>query len=264
MNRVRQLLEAGRPAIGTWLSLGSVPVADVLGRGGFDWLLIDGQHSPVGPAEMFELARTVVAAGASPVIRVGGLDPYAFNQALDAGAHGVMVPTISTSEAAARAVSLATYPPGGERSIGGYWAQHSFALPRAEYLAAGAPALVVLQIESRQAVERIDEILDVAGVDVCFVGPQDLAASLGLTPRLDGTEPVYLAAIERIRTSAARRKMPLGILTGTIESARWHLEHGFQMLAVATDARLLGSAAQEISVALAEPSSKPSERTSRG
>lgn len=258
MNRLRELLRAGRPAIGTWLSLGSANVADVLGRGGFDWLLIDGQHSPVGPAEMFELARTVAGTGGSPVIRVGGLDPHAFNQALDAGAHGVMVPSIATPEAAARAVSLATYPPGGERSIGGFWAHHAFRQPRGEYLAAGAPALVVLQIESRDAVRRADEILATGGIDVCFIGPQDLAASLGLTPQLDSSEPSYLAALGAITTAAQRRHVPLGVLTGTVAGAAWHLEHGFTMIAVATDARFLEAAARDITTALA--SSTPQGR----
>jgi 4-hydroxy-2-oxoheptanedioate aldolase len=251
VNRLRELLKTGRPALGTWLSLAAPNVADVLGRCGFDWLLIDGQHSPVGPAEAFELARTVASTGASPVVRVGGLDAGAFNQALDAGAHGLMVPSVATPEEAARAVALATYPPRGERSIGGYRAQHAFGITRADYLALGAPALVAIQIESGLAVKRLDEILAVEGVDVCFVGPQDLAASLGLMPRLDSTEPAYQAALDAIIAAAVRRGTALGILTGTLEGAIELRQRGFTMIAISTDARLLEVSARDITLAFA-------------
>jgi 4-hydroxy-2-oxoheptanedioate aldolase len=224
----------------------------VLGRVGLDWLLIDGQHSPLGPAEIFEMARTVVSTGVSPVIRVAGSEAADFAQALDAGAHGVMVPMVSSPDAARRAVALATYPPRGERSIGGFWAHHAFGMARAEYLASGAPALVIIQLEGREAVERVDEILAVEGIDACFVGPQDLAASLGLPPILDSQEPAYLTALETIRSAALRHGLPVGILTGGLEGALRHLEHGFTMVAVGTDARLLEASGLEITRATAE------------
>lgn len=246
MSRLREQLLAERPAIGCWLSLGSPPVADVLARAGFDWLLIDGQHSPVGPAEMTAISRTVFAAGASPVIRVSSLEPATVNQALDAGAHGIMVPAVSDARQAERAVSLATYPPRGVRSIGGYGAQHHFGLSRGDYLAAGRPAMIIVQIEDARAVDMADEILGVDGIDACFVGPQDLCASLGLTPRLDSQEERYLEALDRISEAARRRRIVLGILAGDAESAAGYLRAGFRMVAVSTDARLLESAAKRV------------------
>lgn len=250
-SRIAERLRSGRPALGTWLSLGSAAVADVLGRTGFDFLLVDGQHSPIGPAEMSEISRAVLATGASPVIRVASLDGAAVAHALDRGAHAVMVPSVSTAEDARRAVELATFPPAGRRSIGGYGAPHAFGASRDEYLAAGAPALVVIQIEDAAAVDRLDQILAVPGIDVCFIGPQDLAASLGAPAQLDSRDPRYRAALERIVSVAKDRGVCLGILAGTIESAMESLDLGFRMVAVATDVRLLQSAADSIMVPLA-------------
>jgi 2-keto-3-deoxy-L-rhamnonate aldolase RhmA len=125
-------------------------------------------------------------------------------------------------------------------------------MTRVDYLALGAPALVVLQIESQEAVARMDEILAIDGIDVCFVGPQDLAASLGLAPQLDSAEPRYLAALETIVAAASRHGVPLGILVGSREAADRQLTRGFQMIAVGTDARLLEDRAREITAALAE------------
>jgi len=125
-------------------------------------------------------------------------------------------------------------------------------MTRADYLALGAPALVAIQIESGLAVKRVDEILAVKGVDVCFVGPQDLAASLGLTPRLDSTEPAYQAALDAIIAAAVRRGTALGILTGTLEGAIELRQRGFTMIAVSTDARLLEVSARDITLAFAE------------
>jgi 2-keto-3-deoxy-L-rhamnonate aldolase RhmA len=244
VNPLRRRLEGGQIALGTWLSLGSPNVAEVLAHAGFDWLLIDGQHSPIGPAETFDLSRLVAAAGVSPVVRVASADAALINHALDAGAHGVMVPMVDSSEAAARVVAVSMYPPKGERSIGGYRAQYSFGASRADYLASGGEPLVVIQIEDRRAVDRIDEILAVGGLDVCFVGPQDLAASLGLPPILDSAEPRYVDALARIVHSAQRHNVGLGILTATIEAAERHVDQGFRLIAVSTDARLLGESAR--------------------
>ena len=249
MTPVADRLRAGRPAIGAWLSLASANVADVLGRTGFDWLLIDGQHSPLGPAEIFDLVRVVVGTGASPIVRVRQLDAADIADALDAGAHGVMVPMISSPDAAARAVTMATYPPRGTRSIGGYGAHHAFGMARADYLAAGAPALIIIQLEDAEAVDRADEILAVEGIGACFVGPQDLAAALGVAPVLDSREPAYLAALEKIRSAAARHGVPVGILTGSVEDALRHLDLGFTMVAVSTDARLLERSGREVTTA---------------
>jgi 4-hydroxy-2-oxoheptanedioate aldolase len=249
MNPLRTILDTDRPAIGTWLSLGSPNVAEILARSGLDWLLIDAQHSAIGPAEVLDLVRTVAAGGASPVVRVASADGQLIGQALDSGAHGVMVPMVADPETAMRVVSVAAYPPKGERSIGGFRGQFGFALSRSDYLVSGGQPLIAIQIENREGLDRVDEILSVDGLDVCFVGPQDLAASLGLQPVLDSTEPTYAKALERIVRSAQDYQVRLGILTATNEGAERYRAMGFALIAISTDARVLAEAASALSTA---------------
>ncbi len=176
-----RILANGQPAIGCWLSLGSPGAAEILGRAGFDWLLIDQQHSAVGSDSLLDMIRAVNVSGSSPIVRVPRNEPQWFEQALDSGAHGVMVPMVSDRKAAEQAVMSARYPPHGLRSIGGYRAQFSFGLARDAYLLQAHQIIEVwVQIEDQRAVKHADAIANVPGVTGLFVGPQDLAASLGL------------------------------------------------------------------------------------
>lgn len=233
----------GRPARGCWLSLGSTGAAEILGRAGFDWLLIDQQHSAVGPELLLEMVRAVNASGSSPMVRIPRNEPNWFDQALDAGAHGVMVPMISDQPSAERAVASARYPPHGSRSIGGYRAQYSFAIPREEYLhEAGAMIELWMQIEDREAVKNADAIANVPGVTGLFVGPQDLAADLGLSPVIEPNDERFEDALERLLQVSARSGRPLGILTSDADSAERRVQQGFEIVAISSDARILASA----------------------
>lgn len=229
-----------QPAFGCWLSLASPSVAEVLGHVGFSWLLIDQQHSPVGPELLVEMVRAVNVSGTSPVVRVARNEPQLFDQALDAGAHGVMVPMVSHEESARRAVRSAGYPPIGDRSIGGYRAQYSFDMARDAYLAQASSFLEVwVQIEDRTALENAEAIANVPGVTGLFIGPQDLAASLGLTPTLEPASREFEDALEHLLGVATRTGCPLGILVPDLASARRRAEQGFRIIAVSSDARIL-------------------------
>lgn len=248
MNRmethVRVVAGSGRPAIGTWLSLGSAGAAEILGRAGFDWLLIDQQHSAVGPETLLGMIRAINLTGRSPIVRIPKNEPNWFDQALDSGAHGVMVPMISDEESARQAVSSAQYPPSGDRSIGGYRAQFSFDVDRDHYLSQSSDAVELwLQIEDARAVENASAIAAVPGVTGLFVGPQDLAASLGLEPSLQPSEPAFQDALDHLLTVTKHSGVPLGILVPDVQSAERRIDQGFRILAVSSDARLLASGA---------------------
>lgn len=236
---------AASAAIGAWLSLGSPAVAEVLASCGFSWALIDQQHSAIGPTEMLQLVRTLGPTSAAPIVRIPANSPEYFAYALDAGAHGVMVPMIETREQAEAAVEAFRYPPGGARSIGGYRAHLAFKLDRQEYLRA-PPGRLILQIEHRRAVENADEIASVAGVDALFVGPQDLSASYGLEPSVTVTDPVANAALDHLVEITRKAKMDVGILCDNVASAREYVRRGFTMVAVGTDASMLTSAGRAI------------------
>lgn len=235
-----RILKADQPSFGCWLSLASPSVAEVLGHVGFSWLLIDQQHSPVGPELLVEMVRAVNVSGTSPVVRVARNEPQLFDQALDAGAHGVMVPMVSDEESAWQAVRRSTYPPAGQRSIGGYRAQFSFGMARDTYLADASNFIEVwVQIEDRTAVENAEAIAKVPGVTGLFIGPQDLAASLGLTPTLEPASREFDDALDHLLAATARSGCPLGILVPDLASARHRADQGFRIIAVGSDARIL-------------------------
>jgi 4-hydroxy-2-oxoheptanedioate aldolase len=245
--RVTRMLTAEEPVIGAWLSLGSPAAAEILGGAGFDWLLVDQQHSAVGPEMLLAMIRAINVTGCSPVVRVLRNEPAWINQALDSGAHGVMVPMVSDRRAAEEASMSARYPPLGQRSIGGYRAQYSFGMSRADYLAKSSEFVQVwVQIEDRLAVRNAEAIASVPGVTGLFVGPQDLAASLGLEPVLEPTAPAFQDALDHLLDVSVRSRRPLGILVPDRESAGRRLREGFRIVAISGDARILADSGPKL------------------
>lgn len=243
--RIQRALRDGGVALGTWLSLASTGSAEMLANTGLDWLLIDQQHTSIGPSETLDLIRAVNCGAASPVVRIPTNARGSYDQALDSGAHAIMVPGIESVAEAQRAVACSSYPPLGERSTGGYRAQYSFHLSRPDYLRLGPP-LLILQIEHIRAVERIDEIVLVEGVDAFFIGPQDLSSSMGLPPSLAPATDAFEGALQRVREACMKAMVPLGILVPDVGSARQRLREGFRIVAVSTDAAFVADRGQDI------------------
>lgn len=245
-NLVKEKIERGEPALGAWLSLPSVPEARIMARLGFDWLTIDMEHSAQNPALMADMVAIIADAGTSaPMVRIPVNGVEWFKWALDAGAWGVIVPMVNTREEAQRAVELAKYPPAGSRSIGGAFGPYGFGITDWPSYArtANDEILVIVQIESAQGLQHVDEILSVPGIDVAFVGPNDLHAQLGLTPSSDGTEPEFLDALERIKAAARKHHVTPGIFSGSGEAAAERIRQGFQVISVTTDISSMISAA---------------------
>ena len=164
--------------VGSWLSWGFPPVAELMARAGFDWLVVDQEHTAIGVAEMHQLVQVVSLAGCVPLVRVPLNDPVPIKHALDAGAHGVLVPQVNTAEEAALAVARAYYPPRGVRGAGLARAQ-GYGLGFEHHRTwAERETIVIVQIEHITAVENLESILAVDGVDGFIVGPYDLSASL--------------------------------------------------------------------------------------
>ncbi len=237
-NQVKEKLKRGEPALGAWLSLPSVPSARIMARLGFDWLVVDMEHSAHNPALMADMVATIVDAGTSaPIVRVPANGVEWFKWALDAGAWGVVVPMVNTREEAQRAVEFAKYPPRGTRSIGGAFGPYGFGITDwPEYARiANDETLVIVQIESAPALQNLDAILSVDGIDVAFVGPNDLHAQIGLAPSSDGAEPAFMEALERIKDSARAHHVATGIFSSNGEAAAQRIRQGFQMISVTTD-----------------------------
>jgi 4-hydroxy-2-oxoheptanedioate aldolase len=243
-NHTLARLRAGQPALGMWLQLGSVNAARMLAAQGlYDWLLVDLEHSPVEietAARMLTAIADVSGGRVTPLCRVIAGTMHHIKQALDAGAQGVLVPMVSTAQEARDVVRFSRFPPEGERGGGGLAPHLSYATNRAEYSAqANREVLVGIQIETREAIDNLDSILDVPGLDLIFIGPNDLHMSYGLPPRYWSDEPAFLNAVERVRAGCQARGLPLGILTGDGAAGKARRADGFTFIGLGTDANTL-------------------------
>ncbi len=189
-------LAANELTIGSWLSFGFPPIAELMARAGFDWLVVDQEHTAIGVAEMHGLVQVIDRTGPVPLVRVAANDPVYIKQALDAGAHGVVVPMVNSVQDAEDAVARAHYMPRGIRGAGLARAQE-YGLGFAQYREwAVRETVVIAQIEHIDAVHALEAILGVEGIDGFIVGPYDLSASLGHPG--DWTHPDVDAALREV------------------------------------------------------------------
>lgn len=194
---LKQRLATGDVTVGSWLSFGYPSVCEVMATAGFDWLVVDMEHTAIDVSQAQQLIRIIDLAGCVPLVRVGENDPLAIKRAMDAGAHGVIVPMVNTPDEARRAVSSALYPPAGTRGVG-LGRAHAYGLAFEQYKAwAERETVVIVQIEHIEGVRNMEEILAVEGVDGFIVGPYDLSGSLGRPG--DFTHPEVATALDKVR-----------------------------------------------------------------
>ncbi len=221
-NLLKDKLQKGEAVIGTFISLGHPDVTEVLSRMGFDWLLIDGEHSVISLEAMTLMMQAMNGSNCTPIVRPQWNDMVIIKRILDIGAHGVLIPWVNTREQAEYAVRACRYPPVGLRGYG----PRRAALNDPDYMrTANDEILVIVQIETREAVDNVDEILAVDGIDACYIGPFDLAMSYGLgPPKWD--DPEYLAAFDRVLGAANKAGKPAGMFA-TSANIQWAVEKGF-------------------------------------
>jgi len=246
-NPVKLALKAGKPSVGTWLSLGNITAARFLARAGFAWLTVDIEHSLVDWETATHMFASIADAGCTALARVPANRHDHIKRVLDNGAHGIVVPMVNSREEAQAAVAAAKYPPVGNRSVGGSAHALNFDTTANEYYArANDEILVILQCEHITAVENADAIFSVPGIDAIFVGPHDLAASMrsadGKPPSGEATTQV----MKRIFDACRRNKVPAGLHCGSAEEARIRIDEGWQFLAVASELRFMLNAAEEV------------------
>jgi 4-hydroxy-2-oxoheptanedioate aldolase len=238
----------GRTALGLWMTVPGSIGAEIFAGAGVDYVCVDQQHGVIDYDSMVPMFQAIRAEGTAPITRVLSNDPFLIMKALDAGAWGVIVPLVNDAEDAARAVSACRYPPRGIRSYGPVRAARVIGSRDPEEL--GGEVLCLVMVETREALERVEEIASTPGVDGIYIGPSDLALSLGLPPTLDVTEDAHVEAVNRIREACHRNGIAAGIHAASGEWARKHTEAGFDIVTVATDAALLRAAAlRELDVA---------------
>jgi len=239
---LKSKLAKGKLTLGSWITLAHPAVAEIMSRAGFDWLAIDLEHSVITIREAEELIRVVELSGVSPLVRLSVNDPVQIKRVMDAGSHGVIVPMVNSVSDAEQAVQAVRYPPEGKRGVGLARAQgygSSFDRYR-EWI--NRESVVIVQVEHIEAVDNLEAILSVEGVDGFIVGPYDLSGSLGVTGQFD--HPSMKKSMERIRIVGLSSGKAFGIhvIEPNVEELRQRLDEGYNFVAYSLDIRMLDRA----------------------
>jgi 2-keto-3-deoxy-L-rhamnonate aldolase RhmA len=225
------------------VTLGSPEVAELLASVGFDWLFLDAEH---GPLEALTMQRMMQGAGARApcLVRVAAHKEVPIKKALDIGAAGIIAPMVNTAEQARRVVSVSKYAPQGTRGAG-LGRAHSYGLKFQEYVQrANADTAVIVQVEHIQAVENIEAIVRVPGIDAVLVGPYDLAASLSRMGEVN--HPEVVSTIEHVTEVCQTKDIPLGIFGTSAVAVRKYMERGYTLIVAGVDTIMLGEAARRL------------------
>ncbi len=249
-NIVMRKLKEGKSTLGSWICLNSPLIANVMAEAGFEWLTIDTEHGVMDYREMVEMIRAILSTQTVPIVRVAWNDPSLIKRALDAGAMGIIIPMVMSAEEAIKSVEAVRFPPKGKRSVVGVAAE---ILHGSDYIElANEQILLAVQIEHIDAVACADEICAVEGVDVIFIGPYDLAASMGLLGTEFKQNFNWKSAVQKVLDSARKAKKAAGIHAQTVEEAISYIRQGFQFVALGSDIQFLRFAVDLIASALRE------------
>lgn len=246
MNNLIDLLKAGSPVVGTWLNSGSPIVAELMARAGFDFICVDVEHSAVDLPQTQQLFQAIRSGdpNCAAIVRLHGVDYSLVKRYLDSGARGVVAPLVRTKAEAELLVQATKYPPMGLRGVG-FCRANDYGMRLADECAkANAEILVAVQIEHIEAVDNIDEILSVEGIDAVFIGPYDLSASMAITGQFE--HPDYIEARERILAACNRHKIIPGLHVVTPEPQQVIDRHaeGYRFIAYSLDITMLTTACQ--------------------
>lgn len=244
-NKLKQLWDAGRPAINGWLSIGNPLTAEIMAAQGYDSLTIDAQHGALDYGAVLPMLQAMRASGATPMVRVPWREPGAVMKALDAGAQGIICPMVNSAAEAAEFASYMRYPPQGCRSFGPTRASFAYG---GYGPAANDQVLALAMIETAQGVDNLDEIAATPGIDGIYIGPADLTLGTQqgrLAPGFDREEEVMVQMIRRILAACKANGIRACIHCGTPEYAARAIGWGFDLTTVSGDTRLLSAGAAE-------------------
>ena len=235
-------LRNGRCTIGSWITLAHPAIAEIMAKAGFDWLTVDMEHSVLTIREAEELIRVIDLCGVTPLVRLSANDSVQIKRVMDAGAHGVIVPMVNSAAEAEQAVTAVRYPPEGRRGVGLARAQ-GYGTSFDQYLNwVNRNALVIVQVEHIKAVDNLEAILSVEGVDGYIVGPYDLSGSLGVPGEFD--HPLMKNAMQRIEAIGKDSGKAPGIhvIEPKPDELKSRIEQGYRFVAYSLDVRMLDCA----------------------
>ena len=238
---LRQRWKDGQPVFGAWAAMPCAFSVELMAQSGVGYVCMDQQHGLVDYADTLAMYRAAEGRGAAPLTRVPANESWMIAKALDAGAQGVVVPLVNNRAQAVAAVAACRYPPHGIRSYGPIRAALTSGLRDTESLGS---MLCFVMVETREALQNIDEIASTPGLDGIYIGPADLALGLGLPPDLDKTEPEHIAAVSRILDACLHHDIVAGIQCSSGTSGKAYAEQGFRFITVIKDTALLQAAAR--------------------
>ena len=251
-NTVKRAWRDGERTIGAWLGTPSAHIAESMAHAGFDWLCIDMQHGVIDYNDTVEMLRGISTTDTVPFVRVPWNDPPTLMKVLDAGAYGVVIPLVNNREEAERAVWACRYPPQGGRSFGP--ARATMYAGDGYVDEANDEIAVICMIETAEALDNLDEILGVEGVDCAYIGPSDLAYALGMQPAGDNPDPRHQETVLSVLEACQRHGVTPGCHTGSVEYTTKWLDAGFQMVTLGQDSAFMRRAAGQDLAAAREQS----------
>lgn len=246
MNNIKQKLAQGEATLGTWQMIGNTSISEILCQAGYEWVTIDMEHTGIDVDDALELIRVIDLCGKTSAVRVSVNDFTLIKRVLDSGAKIIIVPMVMNREDAEKAVNAVYYPPRGTRGVGLSRAQR-YGFGFEEYKAHfEEEAVVVAQIEHIDAVDHLEEILSVDGIDATIIGPYDLSGSLGYPGEFD--RQVFLDALRKYEEISQKLKKPMGyhIVKPTKEDVEEHVRKGYQFIALGFDSFFIGEKSKEV------------------
>lgn len=242
---LKKRLKERELTIGSWIQIGNTDVAEIMAKAGFDWLVVDMEHSAVSISQAHSLIQVIDLAGCVPLIRLSNNDPTLIKRVMDAGAHGIIVPNVNSADEAIAAVKATQYPPNGMRGVG-LWRAQGFGFNFDEYKKwQASESIVIVQIEHIDGVNNLEAILNTDGVDGFIIGPYDLSASLGIPGEFE--HPDFKKALETVL--GVSKKM--GALMGThvvkpdIKKVKEKIKEGYSFIAYSIDTLFLGQSCRD-------------------
>jgi 2-dehydro-3-deoxyglucarate aldolase len=235
---IRRALGEGKASIGSWMQIPHPSIAEILGQAGYDWVAIDMEHGAIGAHQLPDLFRALELGETLPLVRLAQGEHKDCKQALDAGAGGVIVPMVESAEQLIRVRDACRWPPSGKRGVG-FSRANLFGKHFEAYTEEAQAPLLIAMIEHAHAVEKLEEIVAVEGVDAILIGPYDLSASMGLTGKFE--TPEFVSVMDRIRSVCAAFRMPCGlhVVQPDQEQLAQRLTEGYRFLAYSIDAVFL-------------------------
>ena len=245
MTTLRERVLAGEATFGSWLSMGSPVAAEIVGKAGFDWLVIDTEHGMSGEGDILPQLHAIGNTGATALVRVERNDRLRISRALDLGAGGLVVPRMDGAVDVAQALSWMRFPPAGQRGVAlGVRGQGFGRVGHADIGTLDDTVLGVFQIETAAAVADAEAIAALPGADVLFVGPADLSHALGVPGQFDA--PIYLAALDEVVAACRAHGKGVGILLYDPAAIAPHLARGFTFIGLGSDGGFVMAGARDM------------------